>query len=73
LTANEIIIIFTKVSKNVNNIAMTAYEEIKQETTLNILKGLIQNGASLDLISKSFGLSIQKIEEMVTKMKNLNT
>ncbi len=29
LTANEIIIIFTKVSRNVNNIYMTAYEEIK--------------------------------------------
>jgi predicted transposase/invertase (TIGR01784 family) len=78
LTANEIIIIFTKVSKNVNNIAMTAYEEIKQETTLNILKGLvqngvIQNGVSMDLIAKSFGLSIQKMEEMITKLKNSNT
>jgi predicted transposase/invertase (TIGR01784 family) len=72
LTAKEIIIIFTKVSKNVNNIAMTAYEEIKQETTLNILKGLVQNGVSLDLIAKSFGLSIQKIEEMVTKIKSSN-
>lgn len=70
LTANEIIIIFTKVSKNVNNIAMTAYEEIKQETTLNILKGLIQNGASLDLIAKSFGLSIPKVEDMIKKIKN---
>ncbi len=70
LTAKEIIIIFTKVSTNVNNIAMTAYEEIKQETTLNILRGLIQNGASMELISKSFGLSIKKIEEMVKMLKN---
>ena len=74
LTAKEIIIIFTKVSTNVNNIVMTAYEEIKLEerenTTLNILKGLVQNGVSLDLISKSFGLSIQKIEEMIVKLKS---
>jgi predicted transposase/invertase (TIGR01784 family) len=72
LTANEIIIIFTKVSKNVNNITMTAYEEIKQETTLNNIRNLIQNGASMELISKSFGLSVQKIEEMVSKLKNSN-
>ncbi len=72
LTAKEIIIIFTKVSINVNTIAMTAYEEIKQETTLNILKGLIQNGVSLELIAKSFGLSIQNIEEMVAKIKSSN-
>jgi predicted transposase/invertase (TIGR01784 family) len=72
LTANEIIIIFTKVSKNVNNIAMTAYEEIRQDTTLNNIRTLILNGASMELISKSFGLSIQKIEEIIQKMKSSN-
>lgn len=51
---------------------MTAYEEIKQETTLSILKGLVQNGASLDLIAKSFGLSIPKIEIMIQKTKESN-
>jgi hypothetical protein len=55
---------------------MTAYEEIKLEerenTTLNNIRNLIQNGASLELISKSFGLSIQKIEDIIIKMKNSN-
>jgi hypothetical protein len=82
LTAKEIIIIFTKVSTNVNNIVMTAYEEIRLEerenTNLNILKGLIQNGViqngvPMDLIAKSFGLSIQKMDEMITKLKGLNS
>jgi predicted transposase/invertase (TIGR01784 family) len=76
LTANEIIIIFTKVSKNVNNIAMTAYEEItleeRERTTLNILRNSIQNGLSLDLISKIFGMPVQKIEEMINKLKSSN-
>jgi predicted transposase/invertase (TIGR01784 family) len=72
LTAKEIIIIFTKVSKNVNNIAMTAYEEIKQETTLNLIRTSIQNGASVELLSKLFGMPVKKIEEMINKLKSSN-
>ena len=74
LTPNEIVIIFTKVSTIVTNIAMTATEQLKLEerenTTFNIMKSLIQNGASMELISKSFGLSIQKIEDIIKKMKS---
>ena len=74
LTPNEIVIIFTKVSTIVTNIAMTATEQLKLEerenTTYNIMKNLIQNGASMELISKSFGLSIQKIEDIIKKMKS---
>jgi hypothetical protein len=51
---------------------MTAHEEIKQETTLNILKGFVQNGVSVELISKIFEIPIQKIEEMISKLKNSN-
>ena len=69
LTPNEIVIIFTKVSTIVTNIAMTATEQLREETTLNNIRNLIQNGASVDLISKSFGLSIQKIEDIIKKMK----
>jgi predicted transposase/invertase (TIGR01784 family) len=74
LTSNEIVIIFTKVSTIVTNIAMTATEQLKLEerenTTLNNIRNLIQNGASMELISKSFGLSFQKIEDIIQKMKN---
>ncbi len=74
LTPNEIVIIFTKVSTIVTNIAMTATEQLRLEerenTTFNNIRNLIQNGASMELISKSFGLSIQKIEDIIQKMKN---
>ncbi|MES2520832.1 MAG: Rpn family recombination-promoting nuclease/putative transposase [Bacteroidota bacterium] len=69
LTSNEIVIIFTKVSTIVTNIAMTATEQLREETISNVIRNLIQNGASMELISKSFGLSFQKIEEIIQKMK----
>lgn len=77
LTVSELIIIFTKISNNLNNVAMTAAEEIRTEeraktmefATFNHVRGLIQNGASIELISKSFGLSIQKVEEIIQKIK----
>jgi predicted transposase/invertase (TIGR01784 family) len=72
LTAKEIIIIFTKISKNANNIAMTAYEEITELTTINLIKTSIQNGASVELLSKLFGIPVQKIEEMINKLTNSN-
>lgn len=77
LTVSELIIIFTKISDNLNNVAMTAAEEIRTEeraktmefATFNHIRGLIQNGASIELISKSFGLPVQKVEEIIQKIK----
>jgi predicted transposase YdaD len=73
LTTNEIIIIFTKVSNNLNKIAMTSADQIRLEerenSTFNHIRGLIQNGASIELISKSFGLSVKKVEEIIQKIK----
>ena len=48
---------------------MTIADEIREKNTFNHVKGLIQNGASIELISKSFGISIQKIEDIVQKIK----
>ncbi len=36
---------------------MTIADEIRAETTFNSIKALLQNGASIELISKSFRLS----------------
>ena len=69
LTKPDFIIIFARVSKIVNDIAMTIADEIREENTFNHIRGLIQNGASIELISKSFGLSIQKVEEIIQKIK----
>lgn len=48
---------------------MTASEqlqlEVREEVTFDIVKKLIQNGASMELISKSFGLSFRKIKEII--------
>jgi transposase len=44
-------------------------ERAKEEERTNNIKGLLQNGASIELISKSFGLSIQKIEEIIQRIK----
>ena len=53
---------------------MTATEQLQLEerenTTFNNIGNLIKNGASMELISKSFGLSIQKIEDIIQKMKH---
>jgi predicted transposase/invertase (TIGR01784 family) len=69
LTQEDLTPIFTEVSTNVNDIAMTIADQIREETTLNYVKGLIQNGATVEFISKSFGLSVQKIEEILQKIK----
>jgi hypothetical protein len=73
LTQDNLTPIFTEVSNNVNDIAMTIADKIREETfentTFNYIKGLFQNGASIELISKSFGLSIQKVEEIIQKIK----
>ena len=50
---------------------MTATERLREEITFDQIKSLIQNGASMELISKSFGLSFQKIEETIKEMKIL--
>jgi hypothetical protein len=57
---------------------MTIADRIREEesqltferTTFSHVKGLIENGASIQFISKSFGLSVQKIEEIIQKIKS---
>ncbi len=47
-------------------------EETKAEVTFNMIKNLLQNGASYDLISKSFGISMKKLQEIIQKIKESN-
>ena len=69
LTQEDLTPIFTEVSNNVNDIAMTIADRIREEERTNNIKGLIQNGVSIELISKSFNLSVQKIEEIIQNIK----
>ena len=73
LTSNELMIIFTKVSTTVTQKFMTVDQRIRIEATematFNYVKGLIQNGISPEIIAKSFGISIQKVEEIIRTLK----
>ena len=73
LTRTDLIIIFTKVSTTVTNIAMTIAEEIRIETTENnifdFVKGLWKKGIQADFIADAFALPLQKVEEIIQKIK----
>jgi hypothetical protein len=73
LTTSELIIIFTKVSNNLNEIAMTSADQIRLEereaSAFKWIKVLIQAGATIEFIAKSSELSIQKVEEIASKIK----
>jgi ABC-type sugar transport system substrate-binding protein len=70
LTPNEIVIIFTKVSTIVTNIAMTATEQLQQETNFNVIKNLIQKGFDAIFIADVVSLPLKKVEEIIKRLKN---
>ncbi len=51
---------------------MTPLEEITENVTLNYVKGLIENGATVEFIAKSFGLSVRKVEEIIQKINSVS-
>jgi hypothetical protein len=70
LTPNEIVIIFTKVSTIVTNIAMTATEQLQQETNFKVVKNLIQKGFDTIFIADVVDLPLKKVEEIIKRLKN---
>ena len=56
---------------------MTIAEEIRIEerqittenNTFNFVKGLFENGINPDIIAKSFKMPLQKVEEIIQKIK----
>ncbi len=69
LTTRDLTIIFTKVSNNVTNIAMTIAEEIKTNTTISHVKGLLRKGFDAAFIADTFELPIKYVEEIIQKIK----
>jgi predicted transposase/invertase (TIGR01784 family) len=82
LTITEIVGIFTKVSKNLNNVIMTTAQQlinqgvsygVNQGIELNridtVKKGHL-NGISNELLVNISGLSMQQVEEIIAKMKS---
>jgi hypothetical protein len=74
LTQENLTPIFTEVSTNVNDIAMTIADRIREETfertTFNYVKGLWEDGKKADYIANFFKLPLQKVEEIILKIKN---
>ncbi len=69
LTRNKLSPIFTQVSTNINNIAMTIADEIKEETTFEHIKGLLEVGLNADKIAQAFKLPVKKVQDMILKIK----
>jgi hypothetical protein len=69
LTNNEIPTIFTKVSNNTNDIAMTIADRIREETTFEHIKGLFEEGFNADTIAKAFKIPVKKVQDIIQKIK----
>ena len=81
LTQEDLTPIFTEVSTNVNDIAMTIADQIRikvtdqvkhetfESTTFNYVKGLWEAGQKADYIANVFKLPLQKVEEIIQKIK----
>ena len=74
LTRNKLSPIFTQLSNNVNNIAMTIADEIREETieitTFNYIKGLLEEGLNANTIAKAFKIPIKKVQDTIQKIKD---
>ncbi len=74
LTNKEIPPIFTKVSNNVNNIAMTIADHIRKDTmefaTFQHIKGLLEIGLNADAISKAFKIPVKKVQDIIQKIRD---
>jgi predicted transposase/invertase (TIGR01784 family) len=69
LTNNEIPTIFTKISNNVNNISMTIADHIREETTYQHIKGMLENDFDDKIIASVFKMPIKKVREIIKKIK----
>lgn len=69
LTYNDLIIIFTKVSNNVTNIAMTIAEDIQTNTTINHIRGLLKKDVDATFIADAFELPLEYVEDLIQKIK----
>ena len=71
LTQSNLTPIFTEVSTNVNKIAMTIADQIREENTFNIIKNLVDLGVDSNFISNAVKLPIKKVEDIIQRIKNL--
>ncbi len=49
---------------------MTIADEIREEITFNFIKGLWEDGKKAEYIASVFKLPVQKVEEIIQKIKS---
>ncbi len=69
LTNKEIPPIFTKFSNNVNHIAMTIADHIREETTFEHIKGLLEKGLDAEFIADAFKITVKRVKSIIQKIK----
>ena len=73
LTTTELLIIFTKVSTITTEKFMTVDQQIRLEasenTTFEHVKGLLEKGMNADFIADAFKIPLQRVEEIIRKIK----
>jgi len=70
LTRNKLYPIFTQVSNNVNNIAMTIADEIREETNFDIIKRLLKKNVDDKFIADVIEMPIKKVREIIKKIND---
>jgi hypothetical protein len=74
LTITELIAIFTKVSINMKNTAMTTAEQLinqgVQINKVNTVKKGYLNGISPSMLANISDLSLEQVEEIIAKVKS---
>lgn len=74
LTITELVSIFTKVSPNLNNIVMTTAQQLINQGSeikeIKIIKKGYQTGLSIDFLANFVELPVQKVEEIISKIKS---
>ena len=74
LTITELVSIFTKVSSNLNNIVMTTAQQLINQGSeikeIKIIKKGYQTGLSIDFLANFVELPVQKVEEIISKIKS---
>jgi predicted transposase/invertase (TIGR01784 family) len=74
LTRSKLSPIFTQVSTNVNQIAMTIADEIRTEerelTMFNVIKNLLQKGYDASFIAEITEISVKKVQSIIQKIKD---
>ena len=70
LRIEELLFIFDKISNETKLKAMSTYERVIQENNYQIIKNMLEEGISTDIIAKIFKLSSKKVEKIIKAIQS---